>query len=72
MTPDPISSSTAAAIIGEIIGRVCPETNVRYWANVGLLACERMPSGIRIFSRAQVERFARSRAERAERPKASA
>jgi DNA-binding transcriptional MerR regulator len=37
----------------------CPESTVRYYANTGRLRCTRLPSGIRLYARRDVERLAR-------------
>jgi DNA-binding transcriptional MerR regulator len=52
---EPITISTAARIIGH------PESTVRFWAKRGLLPSLCLPSGLRIFEKADVERFARER-----------
>jgi DNA-binding transcriptional MerR regulator len=60
VTRDPITSSTAAQIL-----RI-PESTVRWHAERGRLPYSRMPSGIRISERRDVERLARELARERE------
>jgi excisionase family DNA binding protein len=55
---EPISGSTAAKILN------CAESTIRLWADQGRLPHLRLPSGIRVFERADVERLAAQRVER--------
>ncbi len=50
--PDPILTNEAAQIL-----KVTPSTTRRY-ADAGLLNATRTPSGVRIFSRSEVEKVA--------------
>jgi hypothetical protein len=54
---DPVTTSTAAYILG------WPESTVRLRANSGRLPSRRLPSGIRIFERAVLERIAQEETE---------
>lgn len=66
MTRDPITSSTAAKILD------CPESTTRYYADRGRLPYARLPSGIRIYERADVERLARELARQRDQHKRTA
>jgi DNA-binding transcriptional MerR regulator len=59
---EPITGSTAAKIID------CAESTIRLWADQGVLPYLRLPSGIRVYERDDVELLA----QRAERRKAKA
>ncbi len=55
---DPVTSSTAALIIR------CGESSVRYYADRGRIRYQRLPSGIRLYERADCERVRCERQER--------
>jgi DNA-binding transcriptional MerR regulator len=57
---EPITSSTAAHIVTEISGRICPESTLRYYADRGRLEYVRLPGGIRLYEKAAVVRLART------------
>jgi len=52
---DPITASTASRITR------FAESTIRLWAAQGILPSLRLPSGIRVYERADVERIARER-----------
>lgn len=56
--PNPITSSTAADIIG------CGESCVRYYVSTGRIRYHRLPSGINVLEREDREALARERQQR--------
>jgi hypothetical protein len=55
---DPITSSTGAKILN------CPESTFRFWVSREPLTRLRLPSGITLYERAEIEALADSRRER--------
>jgi predicted site-specific integrase-resolvase len=55
MLRDPITSTTAAQIIG------CAESTIRLWMDQGILPFHRLPSGIRLIERTNAIRIAQQR-----------
>jgi DNA-binding transcriptional MerR regulator len=56
---DPVTTSTAAQICSR------SESTIKLWADRGVLPSLRLPTGIRIFERRDVERVARERQKQA-------
>lgn len=52
---EPITISTAAKILDR------PESTVRFWAKRGLIPSRRLPSGLRLFEKSEVEQFRQER-----------